>query len=182
MECTPTAIPEVVVIRPTVFGGMRDDDLESWDFRKFADYGLPIKFAQDNQSRSSRRVLRGLHYQIVQPQGKLVRVVKGDVFDVAVDIRRSSPTFRRWVGVPLSDKNHHSLWVPPGFAHGFLALSDFAVVLCSCTDFWAQDAERAIIWNDPDFGVSWPLPLGEEPQLSAKDAAAGRARDAEYFP
>ena len=182
MEFEPTEIPEVVLIRPKVFGDARGFFFESWEERKFAAAGLDVKFVQDNHSRSARNILRGLHYQIQQPQGKLVRVVTGTVFDVAVDIRRSSPTFGRWVGAVLSEENHHMLWVPPGFAHGFLVLSDSVDFLYRVTDFWAPASERAIIWNDPDLSVTWPLPKGVEPVLSAKDAAAKRFRDAESFP
>jgi dTDP-4-dehydrorhamnose 3,5-epimerase len=182
MEFEPTEIPDVVLIRPKVFGDPRGFFFESWEERKFAANGLDVKFVQDNHSRSARNILRGLHYQIQQPQGKLVRVVTGTVFDVAVDIRRSSPTFGRWVGAVLSEENQHMLWVPPGFAHGFLVLSDSADFLYRVTDFWAPAHERAIIWNDPDLNVTWSLPKGVEPVLSAKDAAAKRFRDAEYFP
>ena len=182
MEFEPTEIPEVVLIRPKVFGDSRGYFFESWEERKFAAAGLDVKFVQDNHSRSARHILRGLHYQIQQPQGKLVRVVTGTVFDVAVDIRRSSPTFGRWVGVTLSEENHHMLWVPAGFAHGFMVLSESADFLYRCTDFWAPPHERAIAWNDPDLGIEWPLPEGAQPVLSGKDAVAGSFREAEYFP
>ena len=182
MEFEPTEIPEVVLIRPKVFGDSRGYFFESWEERKFAAAGLDVKFVQDNHSRSARHILRGLHYQIQQPQGKLVRVVTGTVFDVAVDIRRGSPTFGRWVGVTLSEENHHMLWVPAGFAHGFMVLSESADFLYRCTDFWAPPHERAIAWNDPDLGIAWPLPEGAQPVLSGKDAVAGSFRDAEYFP
>jgi dTDP-4-dehydrorhamnose 3,5-epimerase len=182
MQFEPTAIPDVILIRPDVFGDSRGFFLESWEERKFAGAGLDVEFVQDNHSRSTRHILRGLHYQNPQPQGKLVRVVTGTVFDVAVDIRRSSPTFGRSVGVVLSAENHAMLWVPPGFAHGFLVLSESADFLYRCTDFWAPAHERAIIWNDPDLQVDWPLPAGVEPQLSAKDARAARFRHAEYLP
>jgi dTDP-4-dehydrorhamnose 3,5-epimerase len=182
MEFEPTAIPDVVLIRPKVFGDARGFFLESWEERKFAAAGIDAHFVQDNHSRSGRHILRGLHYQIQHPQGKLVRVVSGAVFDVAVDIRRSSPTFGRWVGVTLSAENHHMLWVPPGFAHGFVVLSDSADFLYRCTDFYAPQHERAVLWNDPDLGVKWPLPPGAEPVLSTKDAAAKHLREAEVFP
>ena len=182
MEFEPTEIPEVLLIRPKVFGDPRGYFFESWEERKFAAAGLDVKFVQDNHSRSARNILRGLHYQSQQTQGKLVRVVTGAVFDVAVDIRRSSPTFGRWVGVTLTEENHHMLWVPAGFAHGFLVLSESADFLYRCTDFYAPQYERAIQWNDPDLNVAWPLPAGVEPLLSAKDAVAKRFRDAEYFP
>jgi dTDP-4-dehydrorhamnose 3,5-epimerase len=182
MQFEPTEIPDVVLIRPKVFGDPRGYFFESWEERKFAAAGLDVKFVQDNHSRSGRNILRGLHYQIQQPQGKLVRVVTGSVFDVAVDIRRSSPTFGRWVGATLTEENHHMLWVPPGFAHGFVVLSESADFLYRVTDFWAPAHERAIQWNDPDLDVAWPLPEGVQPLLSAKDAVAKRFRDAEYFP
>ena len=181
MEFEPTSIPEVVLIRPKVFGDPRGYFFESWEERKFAAAGLEVKFVQDNHSRSARNILRGLHYQIQQAQGKLVRVVTGAVFDVAVDIRRSSSTFGQWVGMTLSEENHHMLWVPPGFAHGFLVLSESADFLYRCTDFWAPSHERAIAWNDPDLNIAWPLPGGAQPVLSAKDAVARSFREAEYF-
>ncbi len=182
MDFEPTAIPEVVLIRPKVFGDARGYFLESWARRTFAAAGLDLAFVQDNHSHSARHTLRGLHYQIQQPQGKLVRVVSGVVFDVAVDIRRRSRTFGRWVGVTLSAENHHMLWVPPGFAHGYLVLSDSADFLYKVTDFWAPEHERAIRWDDPALGIRWPLPAGLQPTLSAKDAAALRFEDAEVYP
>ncbi len=182
MDFEPTAIPEVVLIRPQVFGDARGYFLESWARRTFAAAGLDLAFVQDNHSHSARHTLRGLHYQIQQPQGKLVRVVSGVVFDVAVDIRRRSRTFGRWVGVTLSAENHHMLWVPPGFAHGYLVLSDSADFLYKVTDFWAPEHERAIRWDDPALGIRWPLPAGLQPTLSAKDAAALRFEDAEVYP
>lgn len=182
MEFVRTDIPEVILIRPKVFGDPRGYFLETWQEARFADAGIDVHFVQDNHSHSGRGVLRGLHYQIRQPQGKLVRVVTGSVFDVAVDIRRSSPTFGRWVGYELSDQNHHILWVPPGFAHGYLVLSECADFVYRCTDFYAPQAERAIRWDDPDLGVRWPLPGGDAPVVSGKDSAAPSFRDAEYFP
>ncbi len=182
MEFEPTEIPDVVLIRPKVLGDRRGFFLESWEERKFAAAGLEARFVQDNHSRSAQHTLRGLHYQIRQTQGKLVRVVTGAVFDVAVDIRRSSPTFGRWVGVVLSEENHHMLWVPPGFAHGFLVLSNSADFVYRCTDFWAPAQERAILWNDLHLRVAWPIPADAEPLLSARDIAAVRFRDAEYLP
>jgi dTDP-4-dehydrorhamnose 3,5-epimerase len=182
MQFEPTDIPDVVLIRPEVFGDSRGFFLESWEERKFAAAGLDVEFVQDNHSRSTSTILRGLHYQNPQTQGKLVRVITGTVFDVAVDIRRSSATFGRWVGVVLSEDNHSMLWVPPGFAHGFLVLSESADFLYRCTDFWAPAYERGIIWNDPDLGIAWPLPAGVQPKLSPKDADAVRFRDAECLP
>jgi dTDP-4-dehydrorhamnose 3,5-epimerase len=181
MKFEPTEIPDVVLIRPEVFGDARGYFFESWEERKFAAAGLGVKFVQDNHSRSARHILRGLHYQTQQPQGKLARVVTGTVFDVAVDMRRNSPTFGSWVGVLLSEENRHMLWVPPGFAHGFLVLSDCADFLYRCTEFWAPAHERTIAWNDPDLKVAWPLLPGDVPLLSAKDSAGTRFQDAQYL-
>jgi dTDP-4-dehydrorhamnose 3,5-epimerase len=182
MRFIPTEIPDVVLIRPEVFGDSRGFFLESWQERKFAAAGIGASFVQDNHSRSTRHTLRGLHYQLRHPQGKLVRVVAGSVYDVAVDLRRHSPHFGRCVGVTLSEDNHAMLWVPPGFAHGFLVLSESADFLYRCTDFYAPQDERAIAWSDPELGVAWPLPPGVEPVLSGRDAVAGSFRDAEYYP
>lgn len=181
MDFERTAIPDVVLVRPKVFGDARGYFLESWEEGKFARGGIPAKFVQDNHSHSGRHILRGLHYQIEQPQGKLVRVVTGTVFDAAVDIRRSSPTFGKWVGVELSQENHHILWIPPGFAHGYLVLSDSADFLYKVTDYWAPQHERAIRWDDPEIGVKWPLPAGVKPVLSEKDRAAAPLREAEVY-
>jgi dTDP-4-dehydrorhamnose 3,5-epimerase len=182
MEFESTEIPDVVLIRPDVFGDARGYFFESWEQRKFAAAGIDGAFVQDNQSRSARHILRGLHYQVERPQGKLVRVVTGEVFDVAVDIRRSSPTFGRWIGGILSEENHHMLWIPPGFAHGFIVLSESAHFVYRCTDFWFPAHERSILWNDPDLNVTWPIPRGMQPLVSAKDAGAQRFRDAQCFP
>jgi len=182
MQFEPTSLPDVILIRPRVFGDARGFFLESWEERKFAAAGIEARFVQDNHSRSARHSLRGLHWQSPHTQGKLVRVVSGTVFDVAVDIRRSSPSFGRWVGVTLSAENHEMLWVPAGFAHGFLVLSEHADFLYRCTDFYSPADEKAIRWNDPDLGIEWPLAAGVEPTLSAKDATAGSFRQAEYFP
>jgi dTDP-4-dehydrorhamnose 3,5-epimerase len=182
MNVVASAIPDVKILRPKVFGDARGFFLETWNQRAFAEGGLDVAFVQDNHSRSSRGTLRGLHYQIRQPQGKLVRVALGEVFDIAVDLRRSSPTFGRWVGAILSDRNHDMLWVPPGFAHGFLVLSETADFQYKCTGFYAPEHERAIRWNDPDLGIEWPLPDGMEPLLSGKDRTAPLFRDAETFP
>ena len=181
MQFEPTALAEVILVRPKVFGDARGFFLESWERGKFAAAGLDLPFVQDNHSHSVRHILRGLHYQIRQPQGKLVRVVSGTVFDVAVDIRRASPTFGRWVGVELSAQNHHMLWVPPGFAHGYLVLSDSADFLYKVTDSWAPEHERAIRWDDPQIGVRWPLAPGVLPGLSPKDAVAPALREAEVY-
>jgi dTDP-4-dehydrorhamnose 3,5-epimerase len=181
MEFVPTAIPDVVLIRPRVFGDARGHFFESWEERKFADAGLDLRFRQDNQNLSARHVLRGIHYQLHRPQGKLLRVVTGAVLDVAVDLRRSSPTFGRWVGTELTQDNHHLLWVPPGFGHGCVVLSESAHFLYKCTDFYFPDDEHAIAWNDPDLDIDWRLPAGIQPMLSARDSAAKRFREAEYY-
>ena len=180
MNVVRTTIPDVVVIEPKVFGDARGFFLESWNARAFAIAGIRAEFVQDNHARSTRNVLRGLHYQIHQPQGKLVRVVVGEVFDVAVDLRRSSPTFGRWVGMNLSAENKQMAWVPAGFAHGYLVLSDVAEVLYKATGYYAPEHERSIVWNDPDLGIAWPL--AGAPVLSAKDATGVRLRDAEAYP
>ena len=180
MKVTPTAIADVLIIEPKVFGDARGFFYESFNQKAFNEAtGTDYQFVQDNHSRSSKGVLRGLHYQIQQPQGKLVRVVRGAVFDVAVDIRKSSPTFGQWVGMELSEDNHRQLWLPPGFAHGFLVLSDTAEFLYKTTDYYAPAHERSLLWNDPDVSVSWPIT--GEPQLAAKDAAAKRLDEAEVF-
>jgi dTDP-4-dehydrorhamnose 3,5-epimerase len=155
--------------------------METWQSRHFAKHGIIVDFVQDNFSHSSKNTLRGLHYQIEQAQGKLVRVVSGEVFDVAVDLRRSSPNFGKWVGERLSAENRHQLWVPPGFAHGFLVMSETAEFEYKCSDFYAPEYERAIRWDDPQIGIKWPLAANEEPVLSAKDAAATFLRDAETY-
>jgi len=180
MNVVPTAIPEVRILEPRVFGDARGFFLESWNARAFAIAGIRAEFVQDNHSRSAKNVLRGLHYQIQQPQGKLIRVIAGEVFDVAVDLRRSSPTFGRWVGVALSAENKRMAWVPAGFGHGFLVVSDVAEVLYKTTTYYAPEDERTIAWNDPDLAIEWPL--AATPVLSAKDAAGARFRDAEVYP
>ena len=172
MDFAPAYIPEVVLVKPKVFGDARGFFLEAWREDKFASAGLPLHFVQDNRSRSSRWTLRGLHYQVIKPQGKLVQVVRGSVFDVAVDVRSGSPTYGQWVGVELSDTNHYMLWVPPGFAHGFLALSDSVDLIYKCTDFYAPQYERVIRWDDPTIAIDWPLPSGIMPLLSARDGSA----------
>jgi dTDP-4-dehydrorhamnose 3,5-epimerase len=182
VEFEPTRLPEVVLIKPRVFDDARGFFFESWNAQQFARAGIAAHFVQDNQSRSSRHTLRGLHYQIQQPQGKLVRVSRGAVFDVAVDMRRSSPRFGQWVGAHLSASNHNFLWVPPGFAHGYLALSDEVDFLYKCTDFYAPQHERVVRWNDPIIGVEWPLPTELEPILSSRDQAAPAFENAECFP
>jgi dTDP-4-dehydrorhamnose 3,5-epimerase len=170
----------VIVVEPRVFGDARGFFMESWNRQAFARAGLDVDFVQDNHSRSRRGVLRGLHYQIVAPQGKLVRVTAGAVYDVAVDLRRSSPTFGRAVGLELSEANQRMLWIPPGFAHGFLVLSESADFLYKTTDYYRPEHERALKWNDPALGIDWPL-QGIEPVVSAKDAAGIPLRDAEVY-
>ncbi|MFC3110970.1 dTDP-4-dehydrorhamnose 3,5-epimerase [Undibacterium arcticum] len=180
MRIQTTSIPDVLIIEPKVFGDERGFFYESFNERRFAELtGVATKFVQDNHSKSAKGVLRGLHYQIQQPQGKLVRVVAGEVFDVAVDIRKSSPTFGQWVGVTLSADNKRQLWVPPGFAHGFVVTSDSAEFLYKTTDYWAPEFERSILWNDPAIGINWPL--DNEPQLSPKDKIGVRLENAEVF-
>ena len=177
---TPTAIPEVLILEPKVFGDARGFFFESFNARDFAQAtGLNVEFVQDNHSRSSTGVLRGLHYQLQQAQGKLVRVVRGAVFDVAVDIRKSSSTFGQWVGCELTEDNHRQFWVPPGFAHGFVVLSETADFLYKTTDYYAPAHERCIAWNDPAIGITWPA--GLTPQLSAKDQAGLPLSQAEVF-
>ena len=181
MKVTPTAIPEVLLIEPKVFGDDRGFFFESFNQKAFQEAsGLDLAFVQDNHSKSARNVLRGLHYQVApKAQGKLVRVVHGAVFDVAVDLRKSSKTFGHWVGEILSGENKQQLWIPPGFAHGFLTLSDTAEFLYKTTDYYSPAQERAIRWDDPEIGIAWPL--HGEPLLAAKDAAAGRLAAAELF-
>ncbi len=174
MNVQTTHLAGLLLIAPKVFGDARGFFLETFQAQRYAGAGIPAPFVQDNHSRSTRGVLRGLHYQIERPQGKLVMVTKGAVFDVAVDIRRNSPTFGQWFGAELNDDNHHQLYVPPGFAHGFCVLSEQADFLYKCTEYYAPELERSIIWNDPDIAISWPL---EAPSLSAKDAQAPRLKD-----
>jgi dTDP-4-dehydrorhamnose 3,5-epimerase len=181
MKVTPTAIRDVLIIEPKVFGDTRGFFYESFNGKAFDEaVGRHVEFVQDNHSRSAKGVLRGLHYQIEQPQGKLVRVVRGAVFDVAVDIRKSSPTFGQWVGVELTEENHKQLWVPEGFAHGFFVLSETADFLYKTTAFYSPEHERCILWNDARLGIDWP-DSGTAPRLSAKDAAAGNLDRAELF-
>lgn len=181
MKVIDTALPEVKLLEPRVFGDDRGFFMETWNAATFASLGLDLTFVQDNHSRSGRGVLRGLHYQLRQTQGKLVRVTAGAVFDVAVDVRRSSPNFGHWVGYELSAENKRMLWVPEGFAHGFLTLTDGTDFLYKCTDLYAPEHERAIAWDDPAIGIDWPL--GDiVPQLSAKDRAGVPLAEAEVFP
>ena len=180
MKVTPTALPDVLVIEPRVFSDERGFFFESWNQRTFAAAGLDATFVQDNHSRSLRNVLRGLHYQIEHAQGKLVRVCAGEVFDVAVDVRRSSPTFGHAMGMTLSAQNQRMLWIPPGFAHGFLVLSDAAEFLYKTTDYWYAEHERTLLWNDPALRIDWPL--SGAPVLAAKDAAGRRLALADVYP
>jgi dTDP-4-dehydrorhamnose 3,5-epimerase len=179
MKVQSTQIAGALIVEPVVFGDERGFFLESFNERAMREIGIDAHFVQDNQSRSQRNVLRGLHYQISQTQGKLVRVVNGTVFDVAVDIRRNSSTFGKWVGVELSAENKRMFWMPPGMAHGFVVLSDSADFLYKATDYYAPEFERTILWNDPDLGIEWPL-MGE-PILSSKDVAGKSFREAEVF-
>ena len=180
MKVTPTAIPEVLIIEPKVFSDARGFFYESFNQKAFNEAtGTSYQFVQDNHSYSSKGVLRGLHYQIQQPQGKLVRVVRGAVFDVAVDIRKSSPTFGKWVGVELTEENHKQLWIPAGFAHGFLVISDSAELLYKTTNYYAPEHERSIVWNDPALDIQWRLATG--PSLSAKDMQGKFLVNAEVF-
>ena len=180
MQIQTTSIPDVLIIEPKVFGDERGFFYESFNARKFEELtGVATTFVQDNHSKSAKNVLRGLHYQLQQTQGKLVRVVAGEVFDVAVDIRKSSPTFGQWVGVVLSGENKRQLWVPPGFAHGFVVTSESAEFLYKTTDYWAPEFERSILWNDPAIGIDWPA--GLTPLLSGKDQQGKLLADAEVF-
>jgi dTDP-4-dehydrorhamnose 3,5-epimerase len=174
-----TAIPGALIVEPAVFGDDRGFFLESFNEREMQKIGIDGHFVQDNHSRSARNVLRGLHYQIIQPQGKLVRVVCGKVFDVAVDLRRDSPAFGKWVGVELSAENKRIFWLPPGMAHGFVVLSDSADFVYKATDYYAPKSERSLLWNDPEIGIEWPFT--GEPILSAKDMAGTRFNEAEAY-
>ena len=177
---TPTEIPDVLILEPKVFGDARGFFFESFNARDFAQVtGLNVDFVQDNHSKSAQGVLRGLHYQIQHPQGKLVRVVQGEVFDVAVDLRKSSATFGRWVGVHLNADNHRQLWVPPGFAHGFVVTSESAEFLYKTTDYWYPEHERSLLWSDPTVAIQWPLDTA--PLLAAKDAAGRLLAEADVF-
>lgn len=180
MKATPTALPGVLLLEPRVFGDDRGFFMESWNARTFHEAtGLDVAFVQDNHSYSTRNVLRGIHYQVVRPQGKLVRVATGTVFDVAVDLRRSSPTYGRWVGYELSAQNKLQMWIPPGFGHGFAVLSESSDFLYKTTDYWIGEYDRTVRWNDPKLAIDWPL--RGEPRLAAKDAGAPLLDVAETF-
>jgi dTDP-4-dehydrorhamnose 3,5-epimerase len=186
MNAIPTALPEVLILEPRVFGDARGFFFESYNRKTFAAAtGVDVEFVQDNHSRSAHGVLRGLHYQLVKPQGKLVRVVAGAVWDVAVDLRRSSPRFGQWVGVELSADNQRQLWVPPGFGHGFVVLSDSADFLYKTTEYWYPEHDRNLAWNDPQLAIAWPLArlrtAQQQPILAPKDAAAPRLVDAQVY-
>jgi dTDP-4-dehydrorhamnose 3,5-epimerase len=181
MEFTATQIPDVIVIDPVVYEDARGFFMETWQEQKFRDAGIEAKFVQDSHSRSSIGTIRGLHYQVSQAQGKLIRVLHGEAFDVAVDIRKSSPTYGQWVGEVLSAGNRKLIWIPPGFAHGFLVLSDYADFEYHVTDFYAPEHERTIRWDDPELAIAWPLADGMEPLLSEKDRAGKFLKDAEVY-
>jgi dTDP-4-dehydrorhamnose 3,5-epimerase len=181
MNVTPTAIPDVVMIEPRVYGDRRGFFLETWNSGRFAAAGIDADFVQDNHSFSRQGTLRGLHYQIERPQGKLVWVVSGKIFDVAVDLRQNSKTFGKWVAAWLSRDNHRMLWIPSGFAHGFYVASESTDFFYKCTDFYAPESERTIRWNDPDLAIDWPLVNGAPPTLSEKDRNGERFREAEYY-
>ncbi|CAN5703722.1 dTDP-4-dehydrorhamnose 3,5-epimerase [soil metagenome] len=180
MNVIKTSLPEVIIMEPRVFGDERGFFYESFNAKNFAGLtGLEVQFVQDNHSKSAKNVLRGLHYQILQSQGKLVRVTSGEVFDVAVDLRKSSPRFGQWTGATLSADNHRQIWIPPGFAHGFVVISDEAEFLYKTTDYWAPEHERCLQWNDPAIGIDWPMT--ELPVMSAKDQQGKSLADAEVF-
>lgn len=181
MKIIPTRIPEVLIIEPKVFGDERGFFMETWQRKKFAEVGIDADFVQDNHSRSVKGTLRGLHYQIKQPQGKLVRVTAGEVFDVAVDIRRSSPTFGQWVGEYISAENKRILWVPPGFAHGFYVLSDVAEFQYKCTDYYAPEFEKTLAWDDVTLKINWPIDNSQNVKLSSKDSAGLSFGSADYY-
>ena len=182
MKFLDTSLPDVKLIEPKVFGDERGFFYETWRADWLDEVAPGLTFVQDNHSRSAKGVLRGLHYQLRQTQGKLLRVIAGAVFDVAVDVRASSPTFGQWVGAELSAENKQMIWVPPGFAHGFVTLTDGTEVLYKCTDYYAPEWERSVLWNDPEVGIEWPLEPGQTPALSAKDAAGLLLKDVERLP
>ena len=181
MNITSTSISSILILEPRVFADERGFFMETYQARKFADLGISANFVQDNQSGSHHGILRGLHYQVVNPQGKLVRCVVGEIFDVAVDLRRSSPTFGRWVGTILSSENKRQLWIPIGFAHGFYTLSAWAEVIYKASDYYNPQGEHCLLWNDPQVGIQWPVPPGESPLLSPKDQLGRTLAQAETF-
>lgn len=181
MRFIPTELNDVLIIEPQVFGDQRGFFMETYKAQEFARAGIPYHFVQDNHSGSRQGTLRGLHYQLRHTQGKLIRVISGEVFDVAVDLRKSSIYFGKWIGVKLSSQNRRLLWVPPGFAHGFYVMSEWAEVLYKATDYYAPEWERTLLWNDPAIGINWPVIAGESPVLSEKDRQGKRLLDAEIF-
>ena len=181
MKFLSTEIKEVIIIEPNVFQDDRGFFMETFRANLLADNGINYQFLQDNHSGSKKNILRGLHYQIRHPQGKLVRAIRGEIFDVAVDLRRSSVTFGQWVGVTLSEANKKMLWIPPGFAHGYYVLSDWAEIVYKATDYYAPESDRSIVWNDPDIAINWPIPSCTEPLLSEKDRLGKRLKEAEVF-
>jgi dTDP-4-dehydrorhamnose 3,5-epimerase len=182
MNIVQTGIPGLLIIEPKVFSDDRGFFMESWNRQRYAAAGVDADFVQDNHSKSEQGVLRGLHYQIEQPQGKLVRVTRGRVYDVVVDLRQSSPTFGKWLGFWLSAENFKQLWAPPGLAHGYYSDSEIVEFCYKCTDYYAPQHERTIIWNDPDLGIDWPLPEGRRPIVSKKDSQGCAFKDAELYP
>lgn len=181
MKFTPTEIPDIILIEPRVFGDSRGFFMETFQAKLFVDACIPVDFVQDNHSGSQQGILRGLHYQIRQAQGKLVRVIAGEVYDVVVDIRRSSPTFGKWLGMTLSAENKRQLWIPPGFAHGFYVVSEWAEFTYKVTDYYAPEWERTLAWDDPALAIPWPLVDGKSPLLSAKDTCGKQLAEAELF-
>jgi dTDP-4-dehydrorhamnose 3,5-epimerase len=181
LEIKPTDIPDIFIVQPRLFPDARGFFMETFRKDLFAQVGLPVEFVQDNHAQSCRGVLRGLHYQVQQPQGKLVRVVVGEIYDVAVDLRRHSPSFGRWIGFRLSAGNKQQLWIPPGFAHGYLVLSDTADIVYKASDYYAPQWERILLWNDPRLGIQWPLEKGHVPLLSEKDAGGKPLDQAETY-
>ena len=181
MKFLSTEIKQVLIIEPKVYEDERGFFMETFRANLLAENGIPYQFIQDNHSGSKKNILRGLHYQIRHPQGKLVRAIRGEIFDVAVDLRRSSVTFGQWVGVTLSEVNKKMLWIPPGFAHGYYVLSDWAEIVYKATDYYAPESDRSIVWNDPDIAINWPIPSCTEPLLSEKDRLGKRLKEAEVF-
>lgn len=181
MKFNPTAIPDVIIIEPEIFRDQRGFFMETWHKKKFAKAGINTNFIQDNYSKSNQGILRGLHYQVKQAQGKLIRVIEGEIFDVAVDMRKSSPTFGTWVSEILSSNNRKILWAPPGFAHGFYVISESAEITYKCTDYYAPQFERTLKWDDKDLNIDWPLLAGTIPVLSEKDANGNLFVDSEYY-
>jgi dTDP-4-dehydrorhamnose 3,5-epimerase len=181
MQFEPTSIPEVVIITPQVYGDDRGFFMETYQAQRFGAAGLPFIYVQDNHSGSQKGTLRGLHYQIRQPQGKVVRVLEGEIYDVVVDLRRWSVTFSQWLGLELSQKNKKQIWIPPGFAHGFYVLSEWAEVAYKATDYYAPQWERTLLWNDPTLNITWPIPKGQTPVLSSKDLQGKPLLEAEVY-